>query len=103
MGPGQLWLGRGPAHTRVALASNAVSYVARSDGSRGTYVPSPPLILGHLENWDGRPGSSAPALAANALSLTLPLMLLCLLLAADVLRTAFPHQRSGKILISGVG
>lgn len=38
------------------------------------------------------------------LSLTLLLMLLCLLLfVAGLLRTAFPHQLSGKTLISGVG
>lgn len=62
------------------------------------------ILLCHLENWDGHPGSSALALTANVLSLALPLMLLCLLLfAAGLLRTAFPHQRSGKILISGVG
>lgn len=62
------------------------------------------ILLCHLENWDGHPGSSALALTANVLSLALPLMLLCLLLfAAGLLRTAFPHQRSGKILISDVG
>lgn len=65
-----LWLGRRPGRTRVALALNTIF--------RGTYVPSPPLISYHLENWDGRRASSAPALAANALSLALPLMLLCL-------------------------
>lgn len=65
-----LWLGRRPGEARVALALNTIF--------RGTYILSPPLISCHLENWDGRPASSAPALAANALSLALPLMLLCL-------------------------
>lgn len=60
--------------------------------------PSPnPCHLGH-------PGSSAPVLTEHLLSPALPLMLLyLLLLAAGVLRTAFPHLRSGKILMSGVG
>lgn len=46
----------------------------------------------------------APALIANARSLTLPLTLSCLLLlAAGVLGTAFPHQRRGKSLMAGAG
>lgn len=41
---------------------------------------------------------------ANALSLALPLMLLCLLLpAAGVLRIAFSHPPRGKLEIPGVG
>ena len=31
------------------------------------------------------------------------MLLYAILLAAGVLRTAFPHQRSGKILTPGVG
>lgn len=40
-----LWLGRRPGQARMVLALNTVS--------RGTYMPSPPLISCHLENWDG--------------------------------------------------
>lgn len=83
---------------------HSVFYVMRSDGSKGTFLPSPPLIPCHLENWVGHPGCSAPVLTENSLSPALPLMLLyAILLAAGVLRTAFPHQRSGKILTPGVG
>lgn len=43
-------------------------------------------------------------IAANVLSLTLPLMRVCLLLSATgALRTASPHQRSGKMRFPGVG
>lgn len=90
MGPRQPGLGI------AALALNTLSSMGY--GQMDPEEPFPnPCHLGHS-------GSSAPVLTENALSPALPLMLLyLLLLAAGVLRTAFPHLRSGKTLISDVG
>lgn len=102
VGPGQLWLARRPGQIRLALALNTLfsMWQVQADQEGPTCHPCPIP----LENWEEHPDSSALTPAANALSLALPLMLLCLLLlAAGVLRTAFPHQLSGKIQISSVG
>jgi len=103
-GARQLWLARRPGQIRLALALNTLfsMWQVQADQEGPTCHPCP--IPCHLENWEEHPDSSALTPTANALSLALPLMLLCLLLlAAGVLRTAFPHQLSGKIQISSVG
>lgn len=63
--------------------------------SRGIYMPWPPLISCHLENWEGAQPAARPH-SKQAFSRSASNALVLVLLAAAVLRTAFPHRRRGK-------